>query len=167
MLDKSKKAMLANLISGFVVILVAVSLIGPIAQEVNNFATCANGNANVSSFIDVGSSTEQPKGSTDSFGGGGSNHFGGYDNTVKHNAFLDAVASTSMVKTDKSLLNPDCTPVTGASASLLQLVPAFFGISVLLVAFGIIYSSLCSAGILGTEVEISPSTKKKKGKKSK
>ena len=164
MLKKNQKAMIANFIGGFIVILIGVSLIGPIAQELNNYSNCII--TNESSFIPTTSSTEQPKGSTDSFGGGGATHFGGYDNQVKHNAFVDALASTSIVKTDKSFLNPDCEPITGAASDILKLVPAFFGISVVLVAIGILYSALNSAGLIGTEVTISK-PKKKKGKKSK
>lgn len=136
----SKKGMLGNLIGGFIVILIGVSLIGPIAQEINNAADCMESN---NSLI--------PEGSTDSFGGAGSsNHFGGYDNTVKHNGFVDAIASTSLVKSNKSLLNPDCIPLEAGSwgRTMMQIVPAFFALAVLAAGLALAYSSLRSGGMI-------------------
>jgi hypothetical protein len=148
MLKNNKKAMLANIISSFIVVLVGFSLMGPIAQEINNAATCQMSNS-TSIFSETVTSNEDPLGTTNSFGGGGSNHFGGYDGTVKHNKFIDAVASTSMIKTNKSLLNPDCVPLTGAMATVAQLVPGFFALAILCIGIGIMYSSLSRAGMFG------------------
>ena len=137
----SKKGMLANLIGGFVVILVGASLLGPIAQEINNFTTCQESNLTIlASGI--------PDGATGSFGGAGSNHFGGYTGEVKHNVFIDAVASTSIVKSNKSILNPDCVPIEGAKATLLQIVPIFFALGLLSTAIAMVYSSLRNGGMI-------------------
>ena len=142
-LISNKRGMLANLIGGFVVILVGVSLMGPIAQEINNAADCMD--SNLSMMINA------PEGSTDSFGGAGSsNHFGGYTGEVKHNGFVDAIASTSMVKSNKSILNPDCTPMAEGSwgRTMLQILPAFFALAILGMAIAMIYSSLGNAGMI-------------------
>ena len=141
-LVNNKRGMLANLIGGFVVILVGVSLMGPIAQEINNAADCMDSNLSIVSGT--------PEGSTDSFGGAGSNHFGGYDNTVKHNGFVDAIASTSLVKSNKSLLNPDCTPMAEGSwgRTIVQIVPGFFALAILGMAIAMIYASLRNTGMI-------------------
>ena len=119
MLKKNQKAMLANLIGCFVTIMIAVGLIGPIAQEINNVANCQSSNISIGGdVIELGS--EQPKGATDSFGGGGSTHFGGYDNKVQHNSFVDTLASTSIVKTNKSILNPDCIALEGTMLFIIN-----------------------------------------------
>ena len=140
-LISNKRGMLANLIGGFVVILVGASLLGPIAQEINNFTTCQESNLTIlASGI--------PDGATGSFGGAGSNHFGGYTGEVKHNVFIDAVASTSIVKSNKSILNPDCVPIEGAKATLLQIVPIFFALGLLSTAIAMVYSSLRNGGMI-------------------
>ena len=135
-LMSNKRGMIGNLIGGFVAVLVGVSLMGPIAQEISNAADCMDSNLSIA--------TSAPEGSTDSFGGAGSNHFGGYDNTVKHNGFVDAIASTSLVKSNKSLLNPDCTPMAEGSwgRTVLQIVPGFFALAVLVMGIAVAYSGL-------------------------
>jgi hypothetical protein len=164
------KGMLANLMGGFIAILVGLSLAGPIAQEINNAIDCQNSTL-INVLVSGNISTSQPQGSTGSFGGAGSNHFGGYTGEVKHNVFVDALASTSMVKSDKSLLNPECTPITGAAATLLSIVTIFFTIGIigiLAMALAMIYSSLCSAGLVGSPSEVIDwATKKNKKKKKK
>jgi len=140
----NKKGMLGNLIGGFIVILVGFSLMGPIAQELNNVIDC-NGSIMINGSL---LPTGIPDGATDSFGGGGSNHFGGYDGTVKHSKFMDAVASTSILKTNESIFNPDCVPITGALATLIGLVPVFFALGVLGIGLGVAYTSLRSVGQL-------------------
>lgn len=137
----NKKGMIGNLIGGFIVILIGVSLMGPIAQEMSNIVNCNSTLLNIS--------TGDPQGSTDSFGGGGSNHFGGYDNTIAHKTFLQSVADTSLIKSDKSILNPDCEVLTGASATVLQIVPLFFALGVMGAAIAMIYGSLRSGGLIG------------------
>ena len=85
---------------------------GSMAQELKN-AACDN-----STIYNLTATTlfpSLPEGSTDSFGGAGSNRFGGYDGKVTHDSFLDKVASTSLYKTNKSMLNPDCVPLDGVS----------------------------------------------------
>lgn len=146
MIKKNNKAMLANIIGLFIVVFVGIGLIGPIAQEINNAANCQISNS--SFFNTINDSYDIPTGSTGSFGGAGSSHFGGYTGEVKHNAFVDALASTSMIKSDKSLLNPECTPITGAAASMLQLVPAFFSIVVLGTGLALVLASLRGSGLI-------------------
>jgi len=139
---RNKRGMLGNIMGGFIVILVGFSLMGPIAQELNNAMYC---NGTNSSMI-IG----DPIGETDSFGGGGSAHFGGYDGTVKHNGFIDAVASTSLLKTKESVINPDCDPILEGSAAyiLIKIVPGFFALGILLVALGVVYTTLKSSGFI-------------------
>lgn len=144
-LNNSKRGMLGNLIGGFLVLLIGVSLIGPIAQEINNAADCMDSN------LSIAIASGSPEGSTDSFGGAGSsNHFGGYTGEVKHNRFVEAIASTSMVKSNKSLLNPDCTPVPEGSwgRTMLQILPAFFALAVLGMGIAMAYSALRTGGII-------------------
>ena len=142
---KSKKGMFGNIIGGFVVIFVSISLMGTIAQEINNAYDCNGSSMNIS--LPEGT----PTGETDSFGGGGAAQFGGYDGVVKHNKFIDAVASTSIIKTNESVLNPDCIAIVPGSAedTLIKMVPGFFIIGVLLVAMTMIYTALSNAGLIG------------------
>ena len=157
---KNKKAMLANIIGGFITIMVGVSLMGPIAQELNNLATCQFDNSTLLNY-----SYSEPNGATDSFGGGGANHFGGYDGTVKHNGFMDTVASTSVIKTNQSLLNPDCVPMTGYAATMLKFVPVFFALAVLAMGLGTAWSALRNVGLFEGGSFSNKSKKKKKEKK--
>jgi hypothetical protein len=145
----NKKGMLANLIGGFIVILVGLSLVGPIAQEINNIADCQVYNVSIDNETIV-LTTDAPIGSTGSFGGGGSSHFGGYDGTVKHNSFVDALASTSFIKSDRSMLDPECKiyNASQAGATVLKLVPMFFAIAILLIAIMTIASALRSGGLI-------------------
>jgi hypothetical protein len=144
------KGMLGNLLGGFIVILIGVSLLGPIAQELNNVANCN------STLLDTNLSSLSPEGSTDSFGGGGANRFGGYDGEVKHKTFLQSVADTSLIKTDKSILNPDCVPIVEGTwgATMLKLVPGFFALAIMVAAMAMIYAALRSGGMLGGGVDI-------------
>jgi len=140
----SKKGMLANLIGGFVVILVGVSLLGTISQEMNN-AICPDNmtiDANVSAIT-----TDAPNGATDSFGGGGTSHFGGYDGTVKHENWF---ANLAPIKTNKSLFfnGDNCISVNGGGATILNLVPAFFALGILGAAIAMVYSSLRTGGFV-------------------
>ena len=140
---RNKKGMLGNIIGGFIVIMIGFSLMGPIAQELNNALDCNGTSMNISIGI--------PDGATDSFGGGGSAHFGGYDGTVKHNKFVDAIASTSLLKTNESVLNPDCVPILpgSATATLIKIVPGFFALGIFGIALGMIYTALRSGGLIG------------------
>jgi hypothetical protein len=88
--------------------IIGLMVVGPVAQELRNMV-CYN-NTNGSMISDAPSTIllQEPEGQTDSFGGAGSNRFGGYDNKVTHKSFTEKIASTSIIKTDKSILNPDC-----------------------------------------------------------
>jgi len=142
------KGMLGNLIGGFIVVLVGVSLIGPIAQELANATNCMDGSLNLSNNESIFLGT--PEGFTDSFGGGGSNRFGGYDGEVKHKSFTETLAKTSIYKTEKSFFNPDCTPLPEGSTGriMLRLVPGFFAVAVLLVGIAIAFTGLRNSGMV-------------------
>ena len=142
-LHRSKKGMLGNLVGGFIVILIGSSLIGPIAQELNNAMSC---NYILNNSMQING---VPEGSTNSFGGGGSNHFGGYDGQVQHKTFLQDVAGTSLYKTNSSFLNPDCIDLTGTvRGSVLQMVSLFFALGLLGVGIAVAYSGLRNAGVI-------------------
>lgn len=135
----NKKAMLGNIIGTFIVILVGVSLIPMIAQEVDNAANCALYN-----YENISNATGTPKGPTESFGGAGADyHFGGYDGKVEHKSFLSDYA---VVKTNSSILNSDCKPITGPMKTALNFVPIVFGLAIALAGIGMAYSSLRNMG---------------------
>jgi hypothetical protein len=136
----NKKGLIGNLIGTFIVVLVAVALTPTIAQEINNTVNCISDNQTIDNI------SSAPKGETGSFGGAGvETHFGGYDGQVVHKSFL---SKYSFVQTNKSIINPDCEPITGPSKTLLGLIPAFFALSLLLIAIGIVYSALRDAGVV-------------------
>lgn len=130
--------MLPNLIGGFIVILVGISLMGTISQQLDNALNC-----NITSqYVNI--TAEQPKGSTGSFGGGGADYrFGGYDGQVVHKSFL---SDYSVIQTNKSMIG--CIEMTSTGASLLSLVPLFFGVGIILSAIGMGYSALRSGGMV-------------------
>jgi hypothetical protein len=139
---KNKKGMLGNLMGGFIVILIGVSLVPMISQEINNAISCNQ----TSSFFNM---TSEYYGETDSFGGGGAEHFGGYDGKVVHKDFLSNLA---VYKTDKSIINPDCKSLIeegSASTILLGLVPYVFALVILLTGLALAFSGLRSAGLIG------------------
>jgi len=131
----NKKGLIANLIGGFIVILVAVALIPTIAQVIDNTVNCISNNQTIDNI------SSAPKGETGSFGGAGvETHFGGYDGQVVHKSFLS--------QTDKSIINPDCEPITGPSKTLLGLIPVFFALCILTIVIMIVYSALQNAGVM-------------------
>ena len=133
----SKKGMIANMLGGFITILIGVSLMGPIAQELNNALDC-NSTLNDSLLM-----AGIPEGSTDSFGGAGSTHFGGYTGEVEHKTFTETIASTSMYKTNKSVLNPECINLDGTwGGTIIKIVPGFFALALLVIGIAVAFSSL-------------------------
>lgn len=140
MIFKNKKAMLGNLIGAFVVILVGVSLIPTISQELDNAMNCPLYN-----YENISNATGTPKGPTDSFGGAGADyHFGGYDGKIVHKSFLSQYA---VIKTNESIfVNPDCKELTPTMKTALGFVPIIFGLAIVLTAIGITFSSLRNMG---------------------
>ena len=138
----NKKGMLANFVGGFVVIFIGISLVPVIFQEVNNATNCiVNQTGNETLVLNA-----TPKGSTGSFGGaGGETHFGGYDGEVVHKAFLSDYA---LIKTDKSIINPDCKPIIGASKQLLDMMPVIFALMILIVGITVSFSALRDTGVV-------------------
>jgi len=136
----NKKGMLANMIGGIIVVFVGVMLVPTISQEINNATNCIiNQTGNETLALNA-----TPKGSTGSFGGaGGETHFGGYDGEVVHKPFLSDYA---IIKTDKSVINPNCEPMTGPSKQLLELMPIFFAIVILGAGITISFSALRNSG---------------------
>jgi hypothetical protein len=135
--DADVLGMLPNLIGGFIVILIGISLMGTISQQLDNALNC-----NITSeYVNI---TEQPKGSTGSFGGGGSDyHFGGYDGQVVHKSFL---SQYSVIDTNKSMIG--CINMTSYGANILSLVPLFFGLGIILAAIGMGYGALKQGGMV-------------------
>ena len=84
-----------------------------------------------------------PIGSTDSFGGGGGEHFGGYTGQVNHKDW----SKYSVIPGNQSILNPDCKPIEGASAAVLQMMPGFFALGILFIGIMIIYNSSKKGGV--------------------
>jgi len=144
---RNKKGMLGNLIGAFIVVMVGFSLMGPITQEINNAYYCNGTSMNIS--LPEGA----PTGETDSFGGGGAAQFGGYDGVVKHSSFRDKIASTSFIKTNESILNPDCLAIVPGSAqdTIIKIVPGFFALALLVAGIGIMYSTLGRSGLIGND----------------
>lgn len=136
----NKKGMLANIIGTFVVILVGITIVPVIAQQVNNAMNCPLYFYENSTNITTG----PPIGSTDSFGGGGGDyHFGGYNGQVAHKSFL---ADLSPIKTNSSILNPDCKPLSPAAQTAMSLLPMFFAVGIGIVAIGSVWSALRTSG---------------------
>jgi len=127
----------ANIIGGFITILIGISLMGTISEQVNNAMNCN------STIINDTVNIPQPKGETGSFGGaGGDYHFGGYDGNVSHKSFL---SQASVLQTDKSYIG--CLgDVTQSAQALLSFVPIFFAIGIIAAAIGTVYTALKSSG---------------------
>ena len=146
-IHKSKKGMLGNFIGGFIVILVGISLLGTISQEIDNSFCGAN-----ITIINM-NDTLEPNGATDSFGGGGATHFGGYDGTVKHDSWLSNLA---IVKTNESYIfnGEDCIDPNSYIGTIANMVPGFFAFGILIIGLGIGYTALKQGGLLpGPEVD--------------
>ena len=141
----NKKGMLSNLIGGFVAILVGVSLMGTIGQELNNAICGSNGSIGLGAYN--ASYDNNPNGATDSFGGAGASHFGGYDGTVKHSNWMAALAP---VKSDKSLFfnNETCIEPGSVGETMLNLVPIFFVIAIVGIGLATAYMGLRNSGIM-------------------
>ena len=135
MKNKNKKAMLGNLIGGFVAILIGISLLPMISQEINNAMSCNSTNSTNMSY-------QEPIGSTDSFGGGGG-QFGGYDGTV-HKSWTSNLV---IYKTNQTFTGL-CLDAESPSAFVLKTVPVFFALAILLMGIAIAYNSLRNAGFI-------------------
>jgi hypothetical protein len=132
---KGKKALLGKISFGFIVILMGITILPMITQEINNASNC-NLTSSTGNF-----SYQEPIGSTDSFGGGGSGHFGGYDGTVKK--------SWTIVETNKSyIFNAGCKELSLTSQSLLKLISVFFILSILIIGVRITIKNISCAGII-------------------
>jgi len=127
----SKHAMLANLIAGFIVVLVGVSLIGPISQQINGSIDCINNNTGIIGYSDY-------YGDTNSFGGAGAEaeHFGGYDGTLVHKNWIG------------ERLNPECKKIEGWGRTILTIVPLFFALGILIMGIAVTYGGLRHAGMV-------------------
>jgi hypothetical protein len=125
-------------------IFIGISIMGAISQEIDNVLNCIPQNATMNI-------TQQPKGSTGSFGGaGGAPQFGGYDGKVIHKSFL---SEASIIKTNQSLLDPNCKGFgdmqsTSFALTVLQLVPVLFAIIILGTAIMTIFSALKNTGLM-------------------
>ena len=133
--NKSKKAMLGNLIGGFVAIMIGVMLIPMVSQEMNNALNCNQTNSTNISY-------QEPLGETDSFGGGGAGQFGGYDGQV-HKSWASNLA---VYKTNQTFTGL-CLNDNSVAATALKLVPAFFALAIILMSIGIAYSALRNSGL--------------------
>ncbi len=123
----NKKGMLGNIIGGFIVIFIGLSLVPVITQEIDNMYNCGNNSYNTTVIVNY----DEPLGSTDSFGGGGAGQFGGYDGKV-HKSWASQYA---IVKTNKSFLgncNSNMTsPITPVTKEMLDLMPIIFTLVIL------------------------------------
>ena len=137
----NKKGLLSNIIGGFITVFIAITLFGSISQEIDNIVNC-----NITNSTNI--TYEQPLGSTDSFGGGGAGHFGGYDGTVKKSF----TSNFAPYKTNESILNPNCNQLTSSSKTMLEIVPTFFLIAILVVSIGSVYYGLRNSGLIGGDL---------------
>jgi hypothetical protein len=139
----NKKGMIANIIGGFIVILVGVSLIPVITQEIDNMYNCGSTSYNSTEVINY----EQPIGETDSFGGGGAGQFGGYNGKV-HKSWASQYV---VVKTNKSFLMGSCTNMTSQQMEVMRhifdFIPLFFALVVLLIGIASAYNGLKQSGL--------------------
>lgn len=153
---RNKKAMLANLIAGFMVLMVGLTIVPMIFQEINNLSNC--GSAPVTEVQET-IPVESAPGATDSFGGGGAAHFGGYDGKLEHKSFTQEVASYSIVKTDKSYFRPNCgMNVTSASqdliltSTLFNFLPGLFALIILGTAIIMVAAAFRNSGLSDGEL---------------
>jgi len=123
--------MLSKFIGGFIVIFIGVQIAGMISQQVDLALNCNSTNLNFT--------FSQSSGATNSFGGGGSEHFGGYDGTISHKSFL---SNTAIIQTNQSYFNPECKTIEGFSVTLIQIVPGFFVIASLISVIFIWYNAI-------------------------
>ena len=152
---KNKKAMLGNLIGGFVCILVMCSLIPVVAQQILGAMGCDNTNQ-----VSTPSTSEvqmvYDDSATGSFGGAGAAHFGGYDGTVKRSWVRQVVQNTASIypwqQGSVQCGGAGSSNVTSSSTELIgtmaNIVPLFFALAIAGCAIAIVASSLRNAGAL-------------------
>jgi hypothetical protein len=105
-----------------------------VAQEMYNATNCGLNQTNIT--------MGEPLGETDSFGGGGAGQFGGYDGKV-HKPWG---GDMTLIKTDKSILNPNCEQLTQGGEVLIGLTTLFFALAIVTTSIFIVWDSLKSAG---------------------
>lgn len=138
----NKKGLLGNLIGGFLVILIGFTLIPTIAQQVNLAINC-----NSTNYINY--TIEQTNtGSTNSFGGGGSEHFGGYTNEVSHKNFYEEIGKYSIIQTNSSIINPECNKLSSGAETMVGLVSIFFALAIATLAIGLAFIGFKNTGIV-------------------
>ena len=124
---KNKRGMLGNLIGAFVMLMIGFTLYGTVSQVVDNSLNCVNGQQ-----ITI----EQPIGQTNSFGGGGSGSFGGYDGQV-HKSWGSKINILSAGNNSIGCMG-DITPM---SRILFEFTPTLFLIVVVFMSFAMFWSS--------------------------
>ena len=134
---KNKKGMLGSLMSGFIVIIVGISLIPTIAQQVDLAFDC-NETFN-ETLLDL------PLGTTDSFGGGGSGNFGGYDGEVKKS--WDYKELSMLSDKNESVFGNYCGAPESTRA-LLDMVIVFFALGVIIAGVAISVSAMRNEGLV-------------------
>jgi hypothetical protein len=107
-----------------------------VAQEMYNATNCGLNQTNIT--------MGEPLGETDSFGGGGAGQFGGYDGKV-HKSWGGDMA---LIKTDKSILNSNCEPLTQDKKVLIGLTILFFALTIATSSILIIWNSFKSASLI-------------------
>lgn len=136
---KNKKGMLGNIISGLMVMVIGITLIPTIAQQVSLAMECN---------LTINSSIEQPIGATDSFGGGGSGHFGGYDGEVEKS--WDYKDMSLLKNNNESVFGNVCVngEVSVMSKILLNSIPSIFAILILGIAILNIVNTIKNVGMV-------------------
>ena len=114
--------MIGRLITMVIPLFIFWMIYPQITQEFNNIANYIPQNATLVDIFNV-TRPQADTGVTESFGGGGSHHFGGYTGEVKHKDF---VSSYAVIQTNSSLLNPDCVPIPESTRQLLSYAPWMF-----------------------------------------
>lgn len=131
----NKKGMLSQFISGFIVIMIGITLVPMISNQIDMATHCNSTIQNVSN--------DPYYGKTDSFGGGGSEHFGGYDGNVSHKSFL-AKADFITGNSNSSIVGciwQDGSVSNEWAVALMNIVPGFFAICIIVTAIVIFYNS--------------------------
>lgn len=137
----NKRAMLANLIGGLIAVMIGIMLVPQITYQINLAINCNNTNFTISESEDL----NKP---TDSFGGGGSEQFGGYTGEVKHKDFYQKVGDYAVIKSNETEYNQDCVPLSKNAQALFKSVPVIFVIGVALTSIFIMYHSFRNAGLV-------------------
>lgn len=137
----NNKGMLANLIGGFIVIMIGVTLLPVITQQLDLAMSC-----NSSVYVNATPSTQAPNGPTGSFGGAGTDyHFGGYDGEVKHKSFL---SDYSVIQTNQSYIGCFNGFGDGPAATMLSMVPIFFIVAIVGVGLFQMYNAFRTVGVI-------------------